>query len=73
MSMLDLKAFILRGQIVQLYRDVVRISKRLPPAEAMEIRQYARTVIAQQSGSLAEGRRQVQNLQTMVGMSSHRG
>mmetsp|Transcript_9251 Transcript_9251/g.22735 ORF Transcript_9251/g.22735 Transcript_9251/m.22735 type:complete len:84 (-) Transcript_9251:480-731(-) len=38
----SLKAFMMRGEVLRLYRSVVRVSKRLDPAEREATLEFAR-------------------------------
>ncbi|XP_076466457.1 LYR motif-containing protein 2-like [Babylonia areolata] len=40
---LSLKRFMLRSEVLRLYRDMMRVVKRLPSSQQAELRQWIRT------------------------------
>ena len=78
MMVLTLKHFLRRRDALSLYRDVLRISKRTDQQQAGEIKHFARnsfelkrTVSDTQEISylLTQGRRQLEQLETMLNMT----
>jgi len=74
----SLKTFMLRAEVMKLYRSVIRMSRHLDQNQRLEVRDFARNSfdsrrhITDETAIrhlLTDGRRQLDQFETAIGMS----